>query len=131
MDTKGEYKLSSPFILSLIGTGIWGLAGASVLQFSVGGLLWGVLFATAAVVLVAVAAEGSQLRRLEGRPASRVNLLILVGVFALVGANELWGLFISRNLAGGQLLLQLVFTIGLVVLLALTVRNALMMLRSG
>jgi hypothetical protein len=68
---------------------------------------------------------------LEGRPVARANLLLLVIIFAVVGLNELWGLFNSMSLTGSQLLLQLVFTLGLVVLIALTVLNALKTLRSG
>jgi hypothetical protein len=131
VDIKGESTLSRPFILSLTATILWGLTGVSILQFSVGGLVWGVLLAAAAVVLVAIVAGGRQLRRLEGRPVARANLLLLVIIFAVVGLNELWGLFNSMSLTGSQLLLQLVFTLGLVVLIALTVLNALKTLRSG
>lgn len=59
MDIKGESTLSRPFILSLTATILWGLTGVSILQFSVGGLVWGVLLAAAAVVLVAIVAGGS------------------------------------------------------------------------
>lgn len=131
METRGDTKLSRAFLLSLTALGIWGAASASVLQFSTGGLFWGVLFTAAAVVLLAIAVEGNLLRRLEGKPTSRANLLVFVGVLVLVGANELWGLFIGSANAGARFLMQLVFTVGFLVLLAVTARNALRLPRSG
>ena len=131
MDTKGDSRLSRAFLLSLGGVGIWGMAGVALLQFSTGGFVWGVLFAAAAVVLLAVVAEGSLLHRLEGRPASRASLLIFVGVLVIAGFNELWGLLIVATNSGTRFLFELAFTLGFLVLLALTARNALRLPGSG
>jgi hypothetical protein len=132
MAGKSVSKYSRPFLISMAVAVIWAAAGAAVLQFTADGDLWGVLFATVAVVLLAIVLEGGVLRRLEGKPIPRANVILLVGVLAVIGLNELWGLFIvSTTLTGSRLLLQLIFTVGFVVLIVVTLRNSLRMLRSG
>ena len=124
MDTKPGSKLSRGFLLSLAALGTWGSAGVSILQFIAGGELLGVLFAIVAVILLVIAVEGSVLDRLIGRPASRANMLVFVAVLFLVGINELWGLFLIPARTGARYPTQLIFTVGLLALIASTALNA-------
>jgi hypothetical protein len=124
METKGGSKLSKGLILSIDALLVWGSAGVSILQFIAGGELLGVLFAIVAVILLVIAIEGSVVDRLVGKPASRANMLVFVAVLFLVGINELWGLFLIPARTGARYPIQLVFTLGLLALIALTALNA-------
>ena len=124
METKGGSKLSKRLVLSIAALLVWGSAGVSILQFIAGGELLGVLFAIVAVILLVIAVEGSVVDRLIGRPASRANMLVFVAVLFLVGINELWGLFLIPARTGARYPTQLIFTVGLLALIASTALNA-------
>jgi hypothetical protein len=62
---------------------------------------------------------------------SAVNLYTALVVFALVGANEIWGLLGVRGTSSIRYLLELVFGVGLVVFLLVTAQQAFSMVRRG
>ena len=131
MNARKSVELSRGFLLSLLAGMVWTSLGIAAIQFVAGNYAAGVLFLVAGLVGLLAVAEGSLLRRLKGKRMSTVNLYTALAVFALVGANEIWGLLGVRGTSSIRYLLELVFGVGLVVFLLVTAQQAFSMVRRG
>lgn len=131
MNARKSVELSRGFLLGVFAVVVWSSLGVAVFQFLGGGYGLGFLFLVVGLACLLIAAEGSILRRLAGRRMSVINLYTALGVFALVGANEIWGLLGLSGTSTARLSLELVFALVLIVLLLVTLRQAFLLIRRG